>query len=109
MPINKLRQPGGGDGGGGGGGGYTGLCSDCTLTRWSLSWFPIADCALRFRSSTLMIVPIKFWRNSGKSKKKEHFSSSKTDKVFAFLHKSIKFLIENRWKVKQFFLKHSVD
>ena len=40
-------------------------------------------------------LPIDFWRNSDLFEKKEHFSSSKTAKVRAFLHKSIKFLIGN--------------
>ena len=35
--------------------------------------------------STLITVPINFWRNSDLFKKKEPFSSSKIDQVRAFL------------------------
>ena len=63
------------------------LGSDCTLTCWSLSWFPIADCALRFRTSILMMVPIKFWQNSELFKRR-HLSSSKTSKGRLGQHKN---------------------
>ena len=41
--------------------------------------------ARRCRNSTLIMVPINFWRNSDPFKKKKHFSSSKIDRVRAFL------------------------
>ena len=71
--------------------------SESTLTHWSLSWLPIADCALRFRTSILMMISIKFLRNSDLLKRKEHLSSSKTDEVRLFLDKSLIFSIENLW------------
>ena len=57
--------------------------------------FEILDCAPWFRTSPLMIDPMDFWQNFDLSKKKENFSSSKTDKVRAFLDKSLKFSREN--------------
>ena len=51
------------------GGGRRTLGSDCTLTRSTLSWFPISEWALRLQTSTLIMVPIKFWQNSDLSKK----------------------------------------
>ena len=47
--------------------------------------------ACRFRTSTLIMVPINFWRDSDPFKKKEHFSSSKIDRVRAFLINLSKF------------------
>ena len=70
------------------------------LARSGLSWFLISDYTLWFRTSPLMMVPINFWWNSDLFKKKEHFSSSKTDKVRTFLDKSLKFSIENLSKAK---------
>ena len=49
------------------------------------------DYAHKCRTSTLKMVPINFWRNSDPFKKKEHFSSSKIDRVRAFLIKPSKF------------------
>ena len=40
---------------------------------------------------SLMTAPIFFWRNSDLFKKKEHFSSSKIDKIRAFLEISQNF------------------
>ena len=37
--------------------------------------------AFRCNASFLVMLPIDFWRNSDLFEKKEHFSSSKTDKV----------------------------
>ena len=54
-----------------------------------------------------MMAPINFWRNSDLFKKKEHFSSSKTDEVRAFLDKSLKFSIENLSKANDKSLKLS--
>ena len=68
------------------------------LARSGLSWLLISDYTLWFRTSPLMMVPINFWWNSDLFKKKEHFSSSITEEVRAFLDKSIKFSIENPWK-----------
>ena len=47
----------------------------------------MSDYALGFRTSYLIIVPIEFWRNSDLFKKKEHFSSSKIDKMRTFRKK----------------------
>ena len=55
----------------------------------------VLDCIFRFRTSTLMMVPIKFWWNS------------KTDEVRAFSDKSLKFLIKNLSKAKYKSLKVS--
>ena len=67
------------------------------LARSGLSWFPISDYTLWFRThdGTNQFL-VKFWS----IKKKEHFSSSKTGKVRAFLDKSLKFSIENLSKAK---------
>jgi len=69
----------------------------CRLACSGLSWFPISDYTLWFRThdGTNQFL-VKFWS----IKKKEHFSSSKTDKVRAFLDKSLKFSIENLSKAK---------
>ena len=40
--------------------------------------------------TALIMVPINFWRNSDPFKKKEHFSSSKTDRIRLVLRKSMK-------------------
>ena len=47
-----------------------------------------------YHISTLIMVPINFWRNSDLFKKKRN-SSSKIDKVRAFQRKSFKFFKEN--------------
>ena len=52
------------------------------------------------QNQTMTMVPMDFWRNSDLFEKKEHFSSSKTDKVRTFLDKSLKFSIENLSKAK---------
>ena len=52
-----------------------------------------------------MMIPIDFWRKFDLFKKKEKNSSSKTDKVKAFLDKSLKFSIENLSKAKDKSLK----
>ena len=54
------------------------------LTRRGLCQCLMPDYARRCRTSTLIMVPINFWRNSDPFKKKEHFSSSKNDRVRAF-------------------------
>ena len=43
--------------------------------------FSNSFCALRCNASFLVMLPFDFWRNSDLFEKKEHFSSSKTDKV----------------------------
>ena len=43
--------------------------------------FSNSFCALRCNASFLVMLPMDFWRNSDLFEKKEHFSSSKTDKV----------------------------
>ena len=45
----------------------------------------------RCLTSTLIMVPINFWQNSDPFKKREHFSSSKIDRVRAFLLNPSKF------------------
>ena len=52
-------------------------------------------------------VPINFWRNSDPFKKKEHFSSSKIDRVRAFFCKSLKFWLVNLSNTEQKCLKQS--
>ena len=61
---------------------------------WALMWHfarrglyhcLMPDYTHRCRTSTLIMVPINFWRNSDLFKKKEHFSSSKIDRVRVFL------------------------
>ena len=54
------------------------------LNRSDLCQCLMPDYAQRCRTSTLIMVPINFWRNSDPFKKKEHFSSSKIDQVRAF-------------------------
>ena len=44
------------------------------LTRRGLSWFPISDYALWFRTSPLMMVPINIWWNSDLFKKQVRYS-----------------------------------
>ena len=43
--------------------------------------FSNSFCALRCNASFLVMLPFDFWRNSDLFEKKEHFFSSKTDKV----------------------------
>ena len=61
--------------------------------HWTLMWHLacrglyhclMPDYAWRCWTSTLIMVPINFWQNSDPFKKKEHFSSSKTNRVKAF-------------------------
>ena len=47
------------------------------------------------RISTLIMVPINFWQNSDLFKKKEHFFSSKIDKVRAFQRNSFRENLSN--------------
>ena len=72
----------------------------CALTPWSLSLFPISDCALRFWTCTLMMVPFKFWQNSDLFKKKNIFLAQKLTKFRAFVDKSLKCSIEYLCKAK---------
>ena len=72
------------------GGGHTGLWCD-TSPRRGLCHCLMPDYALRCRTSTMIMVPINFWRNSDPFKKEEHFSSSKMDRVRAFLINLSKF------------------
>ena len=46
---------------------------------------------VQFRTSTLIMIPINLWQDSDPFKKKEHFSSSKIDRVRAFLTNLSKF------------------
>ena len=69
---------------------------------------PIAHYACWCRISHLIMVPIKFWRNSDPFKKKEHFCSSKIDWVRAYFCKSLKFLIVNQSNMDQNSLKQSI-
>ena len=64
-------------------GGHTGLWSDASPRRGLCQSFML-EYAHRCRTSTVIIVPINFWQNSDPFKKKEHFSSSKIDRVRAF-------------------------
>ena len=54
------------------------------------------DRAQGCRTNPLTMVLMDFLRNSDLFEKKEHFSSSLTDNVRAFLHKSLNFWLENR-------------
>ena len=54
-----------------------------------------------------MMIPIDFWRKFDLFKKKEKNSSSKTDKVKAFLDKSLKFSIVNVLNTDQKYFKLS--
>ena len=71
------------------GGGHSGLWWD---TSWKLvCLYPMPHYARGCRISTLIMVPINFWRNSDLFKKKERFSSLKIDKVRSSQRKSLKF------------------
>ena len=52
------------------------------LTRSGLYHCLMPYYAQRCQTSTLIMVPINFWRNSDPFKRKQHFSSSKIDRVF---------------------------
>ena len=78
------------------------------LTRRGLYHCLMPDYAWRCRTSTLIMVPINFWRNSDPFKKKEHFSSSKTDRVNESIFcQSYKFSIVNLSNRGQKYLKQS--
>ena len=77
------------------------------MTLWQI-WiclYPMPHCGCVCSNSTLIMVPINFWRNSDLFKKKEHFSSSKIDKVRAFQRKSLKIFKENLSNTKHKSLK----
>ena len=85
------------------GGGHSGLLCDTSSKRVCLYLMPHYGRGCRI--STLIMVPINFWRNSDLFKKKEHFSSSKIDNFRAFQRKSLKIFKENLSNTKQKSLK----
>ena len=72
-------------------GGNDGLLCD-TLSKWDCL-YPMPHYGHGCNISTLLMVPINFWRNFDLLKK-EHFSSLKIYKVSAFQRKSLKFFKE---------------
>ena len=82
---------------------HSGLRCD-TSSKW-VCLYPMPHYGRGCRISTLIMVPINFWRNSDLFKKKEHFSSSKIDKVRAFQRKSLKIFKENLSNTKHKSLK----
>ena len=79
--------------------------SDMTLWQIWICLYPMPHCGCVCSNSTLIMVPINFWRNSDLFKKKEHLSSSKIDNFRAFQRKSLKIFKENLSNTKQKSLK----
>ena len=70
------------------------LGSDVTLNWLNFAIFLMLDCARGFRTSTLRMVQMDFWRNSDLFKKKNIFLAQKLTKSEHF-YESLKIFIEN--------------